>query len=583
MSRLKSYFVKKNINPSSVLSNSAKRRNKPLRLGLSLQNRLLFLFILLFTISINAVGITSYIKAKNTTVATIEDRLERETEIIGYIASNLKFVYISDDKYFMQQLNMSVRNQQQQLKADGIESFLFYIKNETVYPFQVSAESKIIIPGSLIHKITNTEENVFHERIDGEDYTISIKQMDEINGTYLLLVPTNSYLGSVTQMMNFMFGITISTLIVAIILVISFVRSFTRPLIKLQEIMREVRNGNLNQEVSIQTTIPELQSLNKSFNMMINQMKSLIYEIDSTTSELENSGSVLSSRSRDALNYSRQLVGEIDVVKLGAEQTAVSSENNVESFNTMKQKIELLQANMQTVLLSSEDMNGSAINGEKSIVELIQTIQSFEKEFEHMTQTIQQVKSHSTLISKLVGLIEDVAEQTKLLALNATIEAARAGEAGKGFAVVANEVRKLAEQSTKATEKITQSISNMEVITKSANSEFDQMLVKIQTTIKTAGKSRVSFDDLMIEIITVIEKIKAMQSELSGLQQVLPELEFTTVGYASVSQETLASTIEMLSTSSEQIKQIEDTHQTGLHLKELSDYLSTLTKKFNVN
>ena len=81
----------------------------------SLQNRLFFLFIMLLTISIVAVGLSSYIKARDMTKETIEDRLERETELIGYIASNLKFLYVSDEDYFKQQLASNIREQRNKL------------------------------------------------------------------------------------------------------------------------------------------------------------------------------------------------------------------------------------------------------------------------------------------------------------------------------------------------------------------------------------------------------------------------------------------------------------------------------------
>jgi methyl-accepting chemotaxis protein len=550
---------------------------------ISLQSRLLIIFITLFVVSINLLGFTLYNKAKDTTIHIIEDRLIREVEIMSYIVKNLKFVYISDEDYFMQQVEMSVRDQYRQLKEDGINSEIFYIQNDKATPFHVSQKAKINFPNSLINDLNNVDHGVLHKKLDGKDYTISVYKINEINGSYILLVPTKSFLEPVTQMQSFIIALVIASLIISTLLIMLFVRSITKPLKKLQETMREVREGNLTKNISVKTTIPEIISLNKSFNMMIDQMRTVIQELNQANIELESTGDNLSNSSKEALARSRKLVGDINIVKVAAEQTAVCSEDSVHDFNSMKAKIEMLIRTMNKVFNSSEDMNFSAQDGEKNISELIDTINLFDTDFEYMTKTIKQVKNHSFAIANLVGLIQGVADQTKLLALNATIEAARAGEAGKGFAVVANEVRKLAEQSTKAAEEITRSISSMEEVTIQATHEFDQILIKIKDTLVTASKSKVSFDELMQEISEVIVKIQNMQGELAELQQVLPQLENTTVGIVSISQETLSSTEQMLATSDGQINQMEKTHQIGMKLTELSNSLSSKTKRFIVD
>ncbi|AXI08356.1 methyl-accepting chemotaxis protein [Oceanobacillus zhaokaii] len=548
----------------------------------TLRTRLLIPFVTLMIIAVVAVGVSSYIQAKNITTTTIEDRLARETELIDYIAELLNFTYVGQDDYFMQQLNGNIRTQKKQLEKDGIESDYFYITDSTVTPFPISEKTLPEIPDSLVTHITEEKNGQIQRTIDGERYSISYQEMEEINGIYSVIVPTSSFMGPINDMGFLSIGIIVVSIVISTLLIILFVRSLTKPLSSLSKTMREVRKGNLNSNVTLKTTIPEFISLHKSYDSMINHMRTMVNQLKSTTVELDQTGEDLKVSSDNALQSSHDLIESINVVKIGAEQTATSSENSVSNSMAMKHRIEEMMNSMNVVFSSSESMGTSAVYGEKNISELITTIRSFEKDFGHLTKTIKQVNDYSKSISKLVGLIQGIAEQTKLLSLNAAIEAARAGEAGKGFSVVANEVGKLAEQSSSAANDITNSISNMEGITANATKEFEQMLKKTSTNISMANQSKESFDELMKEITEVTAKLEGMQGELHHFGELLPNLEVTAEEFASISQETLASAEEMLSSSEHQYKQMENTHQIGLKLTGLSKSLSGITKMFHV-
>lgn len=549
---------------------------------LSLGTRLFILFFSLLIASVVSAGASSYMQAKNMAIDTIESRLGREAEIMGYIAENLKFVYVSDEEYFRQQLEVNVRSQQKKLENDGITSDFYYIADGKATPFKVSQKSGSPFTKETITSIQKEKNGIIHENMNGSAYTIAFQEIKEINGIYVLLIPTDTYMQPVHSMLYFTIGVIVISMAAATILISLFVRKITKPLNHLRGTMRSVREGSLQNSPAIETSIPEIVSLQKSYNSMIEQMMRMVRELTLTTKELGSTGDELKDSSQSTLASSQQLVSAINLVKTGAEQTAASSETSVRSFKDMTDMIEAILLNMTSVSSSSAAMNDTASTGDRNIGQLITTIHSFEADFKHLNQTIHQVKEYAKSITNLVGMVQAIADQTRLLSLNASIEAARAGDAGKGFAVVANEVRNLSEQSAKTTEEISQAISKMEKITAGATEEFDLMHTKIKKNLTMASSARLSFDELMKEIADVSQKLHSMQDELENLEETLPQLAHEADSFLAVSQETLASAEEMLSASEIQIHQMESTDQIGLKLNSLAKSLSEITQQFSV-
>lgn len=549
---------------------------------IDLKARLFTLFFVILVISVVAVGLSSYLQAKDATTETIENRLIREAELMGHIAGNLKFLYVSDENYFNQELNKHIKAQKETLEKEGIQPEFFYINGKEITPFKVSQQELPTVNQSIVSEMTEIKNGVLHKEIEGTNYTISFREMNEIGGIFALLVPVESYMGAIEKMANMTLIVVIVSIVLSFVLLVFFVRSITVPLNKIRNMMRDVRDGNFQKTNEINTTLPEIISLHKSYSAMIDHISMILKDLNHTTIELERTGEGLRISSEGTLASSQQLVTAIGLVKEGSEQTASSSEGSLNQFREMKQITQEMQIKMGKVFSHSEDMNDSAKQGEHNMTDMIEMMHSFEHDFHHLTSTIQDVKESSLLIANMVGLIKGISEQTKLLALNATIEAARAGESGKGFAVVATEVRKLAEQSTKATEEITNSIVTMEGKTVEASKEFEQMLAKTKINLTMANHSKQSFDLLMQEITAVSHNLKEMQDELNQFNETIPTLEYTADCLSSISQETSASAQEMLATSEHQIKQMENTHHMGLELINLATSLSKMTKQYKI-
>jgi methyl-accepting chemotaxis protein len=551
--------------------------------GISLKKRLLIIFISTLTISVIAMGVSAYAIARNTTMDSIENRLIRETELMQYIADNLKFLYVSDDDYFMQQLELNVRQQQEKLALDGITSDYFYIADQEIIPFKISKGNLPAIPDLLVSEIAASENGIVHQKLSGKDYTFSFQKIDDIGGTYVLAVPTASYMDSIQLMAYVMIGIILLSIGMATITVLLVVHGISKPLNLLREKMRAVRNGDFREDAnSIQTKIPEITSLHKSYQVMMEYLRSMIHQMTEIMIHLEKTGHELQYASDGTLASSKDLITAIQHVKLGAEQTASSSEENVHSFEVMKGKIVTMITGMNAIFDKAQGMTYSASQSDQHMTALIQIITSFKEEFQQLTKSIQDIDDHSKSINQFVGVIHGIAEQTKLLSLNATIEAAHAGEAGKGFAVVANEVGKLAEQSSIAADQVTSTINKMDLITETAVEEFQQILLKTNTTMDQSTEAKQAVDSLMHDIDQLSIGLKEIQVELQQVESFLPPLEEETLRSKSISQETLANAEEMLASSENQMKQVESAHRVGLELINISKKLTDNTSQFKI-
>lgn len=214
-----------------------------------------------------------------------------------------------------------------------------------------------------------------------------------------------------------------------------------RPLIAMTHISRDIAEGegDLTKRVPVNGK-DEIAELGRWFNVFIEKLQGMIGKVAHVTDKVASASVQLSATAEEMSRGSEGLTSR-------TAQTATA----VEEMNATV--AEVAQNSGKAAGMAQETVQ-TAKSGRQVVTETIDSMQQISDAVTQSASIIAALGKSSDQIGEIVRVIEDIADQTNLLALNAAIEAARAGEQGRGFAVVSDEVRKLAERTTKATKEI---------------------------------------------------------------------------------------------------------------------------------
>jgi methyl-accepting chemotaxis protein len=184
-------------------------------------------------------------------------------------------------------------------------------------------------------------------------------------------------------------------------------------------------------------------------------------------------------------------------------------------------------------------------------------------------ETVQALGKSSDQIGEIIGVIDDIADQTNLLALNAAIEAARAGEQGRGFAVVADEVRKLAERTTKATKEIASMIKTIQNDTAGAVESMKEGTKKVDEGIRLSDRAGASLD----EIVEISQQVTDMIAQIAAASE-----------EQSSASEQISKNVEAISNvTGETASGVQQVARAAEDLNRLTEGLQQLVNKFSVS
>ncbi|MGY1821965.1 methyl-accepting chemotaxis protein [Geodermatophilus sp. SYSU D00079] len=242
-------------------------------------------------------------------------------------------------------------------------------------------------------------------------------------------------------------------LAVSVVLALLLVRSVTRPVQRVREVLDRVAEGDLSVRVG-ETGGAEIGEVARSVDHTLDAIGHVLTLVGDSARRLEGASQKLNVAADGIADNARTAAGQAGVVVASAGEVASSVDTVATGSSQMETAIREIAQNAT----AAARVAGQAV-----------TVA------EDTTRTVGKLGDSSQEIATVVKLINGIAEQTNLLALNATIEAARAGEAGKGFAVVASEVKELAQETARATEDISRRVDAIQADTAGAVEAIGQI------------------------------------------------------------------------------------------------------------
>ena len=407
--------------------------------------------------------------------------------------------------------------------------------------------------------------------------------VDDIDAT--VQAARDEMLSQILKVTIFLGVAILVTVALVVIVGVLFSNSISKPILRLSEIL----NKTANLDIMDDNTYDHLLKYKDETGVIANAVANLRSVLRNLVDEMKK-GSINLDRSSEDLNqvvvYGREGIEAVTQTVAdfasGATSQAQDAQLASEKMEALAKEIEETVSSAQKLKTFTNAVAESNTRGVKELTELADKFTTTTQANERLNENVNTLTVKSSSIVQITNTIQQIAEQTNLLALNAAIEAARAGEAGRGFAVVADEIRKLAEETSKSTTQIDKIINEILKEIDSTESNMTSSNEAIHVSASVLSKVQNAFEAIDSSIGDTLTQLDAISSSIQNVNHNKDNATQSIHGISAITEENAAAAEEIAATMDTQAELMRKINDNSTEVKQIAGDLTRIIDRFKV-
>jgi methyl-accepting chemotaxis protein len=440
-------------------------------------------------------------------------------------------------------------------QIDELEKIIF-IENQ---------EKTLAVIKSKFRELKSASEEALNVDSKAEIKRQSLRISGVLNDMYLLNKQTNDWyqnsLKKNEQEITFIVWVTVIGFLTAIILSVaaSIILSnrIVKPLNAMVDNAERIAGGDLTitfEESSKKDTKFEVTKLQTAFQHMVGNLRNTVQSVNDIGVNVEQFTRDVQSQMANLSESSSQVAVSTEELAKGSQAISEDVQSTASLMAVMGEEFGRNVRGSQESSANSKIALESVEHGRTSLIKQKEFAESIADSSASIEQSVESFAQYTGEIEQAALAVKDIAEQTNLLALNAAIEAARAGDAGKGFAVVAQEVRKLAEDSSIATERIGNMVGSIKQGIHSIMEASQKGSTLSSRQVESMSVTESAFEEIAGNVSVIYEKLTELEKGMTASNERTNNVIAAVENISAITEETAAGTEEIYSSTEEQLR-----------------------------